>query len=323
MATRNKTTLDRLLDYFRNNKWFSGLLFLGIVIIGLGTLTDSLSKIGEFVKSLKTSQSEGKSNISIENVNPNDTVENRIDELLKAWMTSCGPIDTNLIFNKGKEMFQQARKEKNPSAYVLSAQLLMTTDDFVSAKAILDEAASLFPAIDGPHFELSDLYYRLAFFDIIRRGKYEIRREPTGDIPITELVDGYLRIDMQELAGPGGPSIYRDALRKLGIVDFEVMAILIYLFSIDPSGLQPEVKEFLPQMIEKVGRPTYLPIVTWKPDNLTKQLLMLSQSEMRAALSGYLMKEPEGLMIIDKRRANKLAIRIDDLLQKDDEIIRK
>ena len=48
MTDKNK--LDRLIDRLKNNKYISIGLFIGIILISIGTLTDSLTKISEYVK---------------------------------------------------------------------------------------------------------------------------------------------------------------------------------------------------------------------------------------------------------------------------------
>jgi len=48
MTEKNK--LDSLMDRLKNNKYISILLFIGIILISMATLTDSLTKIREYVK---------------------------------------------------------------------------------------------------------------------------------------------------------------------------------------------------------------------------------------------------------------------------------
>ena len=48
MTEKNK--LDRLIDRLKNNKYISIVIFIGIILISIGTLTDSLTKIRQYVK---------------------------------------------------------------------------------------------------------------------------------------------------------------------------------------------------------------------------------------------------------------------------------
>ena len=239
---------------------------------------------------------------------------NPITELLAAWSESRGPVPDDPIRTMAEKGVVQARTSGNAAQYLFAVQLYVSGGDLVRAKAVLDEVASLAPNVDGPHFALADLYYRLGMFDAVRRDLLRIDKVPTGDVSAATLAAGHLKLEIDELLGDGKPQAYRVALQKAGFNEKDEPAINAYLIAIDPTGLSPEARAFLPELVGKAGRPTYLPIPDWQPDSRNKEVLLLAQSEMRAAQVSATLAEPRGMRVIDRHRMKTLHARIDSLV---------
>lgn len=237
-----------------------------------------------------------------------------IAELLGAWSASRKSEENDPMEEMAGKLISDGRMKSNADEYIGAAQLLVSEGNLPEAKIALDEVASMFPSVDGPHFELAELIYRLAIFDGIRRGLIHVEKVPTGSVIPSTLADGHLKLEIDELVGHGRPLAYRAALQAAGFNEKDEISIGAYLIAIDPRGLSPEAKAFLPVLVGKSGRPTYLLIPQWKPDIPNKAVLKLAQSEMRAAQTGSPLTEPTGMRIIDRERMAGLSSRIDELL---------
>ena len=189
-----------------------------------------------------------------------------------------------------------------------------TIGDLKSVKTILDEAVTFFPDLDGPHFMMADLYFHLAYFDLIRRGQISITATPTADIKLADLRESYLRDDIQELVGSGRPKVFRETLARSGFDRKSFVSVSVYLLSLERGKIQPDVEKFLPEMLEKAGKPTYLPVVKWPGSTPDSELLRLARSEMQAARNAEAMPEPnQGVRVIDRAKFERLGRRLDEL----------
>ena len=49
MSNKDQTRVDIKLNWLRNHKWLSVIIVCAVIIIGIGALTDALTKIRDFV----------------------------------------------------------------------------------------------------------------------------------------------------------------------------------------------------------------------------------------------------------------------------------
>jgi len=218
---------------------------------------------------------------------------------------------------KGREVFRGAKKSQRCADYVFAAQTFMSVGDFRAAKAALDEAVTLFPNQDGPHFLLAEFYYRLAFFDVIKRDLHEARLVPVTELATSQLKAGHLRLELDELTDAGRPREYAALLQNLGVDQQMQIAIDLLVLASNKEGLPAKAREFLPEMIEKAGGVAKaVPVVSWSPDEQTNAILGWAAQELDLAAKGSRMSEPPGFRLIQKDRFQALSVQIDRLLGK-------
>jgi TPR repeat protein len=238
-----------------------------------------------------------------------------VSNLLARWESSRSAVpSSDLVFKKGQEAFRIAKTDGNCADYVFAAQMFMSCGDFQSAKEALDEAARLFSNQDGAHFYLSELYYCLAFYDLIERGLYEAKLVPIEKVHVSELEYGHLRLEIEELTGSGRPRKYSDLLSNIGVDEKMQGAIGFLLLWVSRERLEPELRVFLPEAMKKAGKVDSLPIVTWKPDEQTYTILRWARSEMELAGKSDRMAEPPGWILIERDSFENLFKRIAELL---------
>jgi len=208
----------------------------------------------------------------------------------------------------------QARDHRVPGLYCFAAQMHSTQGDLKSAKAILDEAIMFFPDLDGPRLMMSELYFRLAFFAFLRGGQISVSAVPTADVQPSNIQNGYVGDDIEEFVAGGRPKAFRDALSRAGFDRKSMGAVGVYLISFKRASLDPELEKLLPELIEKAGKPTYLPMVKWSPLARDTELLRLAHSEMQAARNAKRMAEHNPrVRVIDRANFDRLARRLEEL----------
>ena len=236
--------------------------------------------------------------------------------LIDQWDVSRSPSPNSDFAESGaRKMLVDARMNRSCAGYVLAAQLFFGLGDFRAGKGALDEAVALFPDQDGPHFYLAELYYSLAFFDLIKRGLDETKLVPVNGVDQADLRNGPLHLEVAQLTGLGRPLEYATALKKLGVDDEMRMKIAMLLVVVDEGHLSDQARAYIPEMIKKSGGVAEsIPLVTWQPDKQTTEILGWARREMDLAANGSRMVEPPGLLIIERDRFQKLSVGIDQLL---------
>lgn len=243
---------------------------------------------------------------------PTTSTSDPVASALEAWAASAIPADAdNPIADMARKALAQARAQRLPGLYCVAAQF--SSEDIKSTKAILDEAITLFPDMDGPHLMMSELYFHLAFFDLLRRDEISIAAVPTGDVKPSDIKDGYVGDDIGALVASGKSKLYAAPLTKAGFDEKSMLQVQAYMLSF--SEMMPEVRQMFPEIIEKVGRPTFLPVVKWSPAVRSTPLLQLAQSEMRAARNAKRMPELNpNMRIINRATYDRLSKRLDALV---------
>jgi TPR repeat protein len=241
---------------------------------------------------------------------------------LEAW-TSTRQTDAGgdaLFAPHVQNVLQQARAKKAAGFYCLAALIYGEGGDLKAAKATLDEASTLFPDLDGLHFEMAQLYFSLAFFDLLRRGELSVSRVPAAEVKPADLKGGCaVGDDIRELLSPGRPKVYRDAIAKAGFDEKSSASLGLYMSSLQ-RGLAPENLKELEKVLKDIGPPAYFPVVTWPPAARDSELLRLAYSEIEAARKAKPMPEPnpEQGRIVDRFGMDCLGERLKVLLKKGD-----
>jgi tetratricopeptide (TPR) repeat protein len=218
------------------------------------------------------------------------------------------------VGNVAEEHLKRGEMLSSVFHYALAGQILMVEGDLDAATKALNKAVAINPKIDGPHFLLAEVYYRLALFDMFDRGLCNVELLPLEKIPTAALHHGHLRIEIQELLAGGRPKSYTEALTSKGLDERARLSATMYLIMLAKNRLIPAAREAMEEIVQDLGLPKVLPVPTYKPDDRTKKILMIAQKEMEMAQQGAEMDTPPGIGVIEKDKMEALAARIRVLL---------
>jgi Ankyrin repeats (many copies) len=236
-----------------------------------------------------------------------------VDSLLQAWDAGRLPSSTAEVTAVGEQHLAAARSGHQPADFVFAAQMFMTANDYRRAFDAINEAVKQNPDVNGPHFALAKFYYRLAFFDAIRRNLYQahfiaVADEPKDDSAIT------FKIELIDLLSKKH-SDFETAVSALKINDHDQIAILTHLFT-DMEGATDSEQESAKELEQKLGPPATIPIIQWNPDSGNQKILELAQTEMKAAASAAPMNEPYSEMeVVNPHEMSAIAARLNTLMK--------
>jgi hypothetical protein len=163
-------------------------------------------------------------------------------------------------------------------------------------------------------------YYSLAFFDVIKRGLVELKLVPVNGVDESDLQNGPLQLEIAELTLPGRPREYAAALKKVGVDEGMRTRILALVVSVNQNGVPKDSAGSLRDLISRLGGVAEsVPLVTWRPDKQTTDILGWASREMKLAVNGSRMFEAPGWLLVDRERFQKLSARIDRLLSRSQE----
>lgn len=234
-----------------------------------------------------------------------------VNELIEEWMSTREKLDDNTFQETAETIIKTARANSNPSGYVSAAIIFNTFGDLKTAKSVLDEAALKFPNIDGPHFEMADIYFQLALFDAFLRKRVKITRVPTNSITQEELQSK----EFDLITDSSIPEVFIETLEEAGFSEKDQMGFLyIKALSTDPKTLAPPAREGRDLLLKKTKPPTHLPRLTWSPDQQNEVILRLAESELVKANNSNKMTEPKDAIVINRPKYNLLQQRVKNLL---------
>ncbi len=206
--------------------------------------------------------------------------------------------------------------ERTSFADILKAQLLARYGDLRAAKLLCDGAAARYPTEDAPHYALASIYYSLAVFDAIDRGKYKLQTVPRTKEAVTQL-DPMTRRDIVELLNPA-TNAYGKLLDGIGITKLARIGLGLYLL---PSSELVIPQEVIDKAIHDAGLPDVLPILTLLPDKDLVTVLCHVQREVALALVRQptpMREDPSDVhsrvSVVDRPEMAALHQRVDQLL---------
>ncbi|NQU75612.1 MAG: hypothetical protein HQ546_04755, partial [Planctomycetes bacterium] len=187
--------------------------------------------------------------------------------------------------------------------------------DLRTAFSILTEAAGRAPRSDAPHYCLSRAYYQLAFFDMVDRGLCDVELVSLEAIPNEDLHHGGLHLEMRELLGPGRPAVYSHMITKQGFDQLECVKALMLLSWIRKERATSDQQATIESTAMELGMPNRLPVPKYRPDGVTKQVLLMAKLEMAIARDAEpMVLPPQFSSMVPSDIMEGLTRRIDQLL---------
>ena len=247
---------------------------------------------------------------------------------ITGWEANSPKLDPTVaeVFSGTLRLEKNARETRNPSGYVVAAQFQMMSGNLRRARTTLEEAVTLFPSFDGPHYGLAELYYRVAFFDAIWRGAMMVKRVRINGTSVSPLGSLGLDADVEEMfTHLSPPVLYRSFLEKAGFTKAEQNSLGNYinvnrirkasssnLLSLSGINLD-KIKRDLPNVVP----PNYIPVLEWKPDTRNRQILQMARSQFQRAIESMPMPIPQGApQVFDRDNLNLLRSRLDSMVAK-------
>lgn len=236
-----------------------------------------------------------------------------LSQVLGRWDAQRVAVEDSSVDDIAKGYLEDGKNSSSPIPYVLAGQMLMVGGDMRAAVEALNKARAIDPRADAPHFVLADVYYRLAFFDMIDRGLCSVKLTPVQEIPEASLHHGHLQIEIWELVNPGRPAVYEELLASQGIDELTLIKISLYILGLVQEMLPVSSGEIDELLDDLGGPPEMLPVPECEPDEGSKHLLRMAYEEITLAEQGTPLETP-GVMIVYKDRIDNLSVRLQVLL---------
>ncbi len=216
--------------------------------------------------------------------------------------------------NQAEEVLNMGKKMSSVFHYTLAGQMFMLDGDIISAIKALNKAIMADPKVDAPHILLARAYYQLALFDMFDRGLCEVDLVPAEGISQDHLHHGHLRLEIYELISEGRSKSYERVLLRKGFDKKDRVQTALYLAKVRDQAIVAGADKALEQALRDIGFPQVLPVPYYKPDALTKEILMNAQEELKIAAQKIPMTTPKGWIVIEEDLVLAISKRIEDFL---------
>jgi len=216
-------------------------------------------------------------------------------------------------------VIQNALKFANASSsqygYSFAAQMQAVNGDVKGSLKNLEKAIAIKPESAEPHYILARVYYKLAIFDMVNRGFCTLDFIPFDKFPLSILQRGHLKIELREIM-VSECITFKNFLKKYSIYGKEWVRITLFILWVDREKIMGEdAPEFIDQEMKEMGMPKRIPVLVFKPDDLSKEILRIVRSELELGDKGSPIKNiPQGVQLVDPTTTKSLKARVNSLL---------